>query len=135
MKLDGLTIIEERSAVIRDGVEVILSPQQFRIFLRVLKARYGISAEALTNYIYSDDEDGGPIRGRKAMHVQRVNINHKLEPIHVSIQPHKRGGGGVYEVKVDSSIEISPERARSHPPALVTRSSIWRVSNTESEQQ
>ncbi len=81
----GVTANTTRHSVARDGVEVFLSPQLFQIFMRVGTARFGVTPAQLFEVIYADAIDGGPLTGRKAMHVQRVNLNKKLVAIGLRI--------------------------------------------------
>jgi hypothetical protein len=73
----GVTANTVRHSVIRDSVKVSLSPQLFKIFLLIGKAKFGVTPERLFAAIYADSIDGGPLTGRKAMHVQRVNLNRR----------------------------------------------------------
>ena len=67
----GVTANSTRHLVARDGVEVFLSPQLFKIFLLVSRARFGATPTQLFNLLYADSIDGGPLTGRKAVQVQR----------------------------------------------------------------
>jgi hypothetical protein len=74
----GVTANIGRHSVARDGVEVFLSPQLFEIFLRIGLSKFGATPAQLFQSIYADDPNGGPLTGRKAMCVQRTNLNKKL---------------------------------------------------------
>ena len=90
-----------RRSVTRDGVEVFLSPQLFEIFLLISKAKSGVTPEQLFQSIYGDDPNGGPLCGRKAIHVQRRNLNRRIAPLGLHIR--SAGSGfreSVYEFEI-----------------------------------
>jgi hypothetical protein len=90
-----------RHSVTRNGCEIFLSPQQFGIFLLVSTAKFGMTPAHLFNVIYADSIDGGPLTGRKAVQVQRVNLNRKIAPLGLRIE--SAGSGfreGVYELEI-----------------------------------
>jgi hypothetical protein len=96
----GVVANTVRHSVTRNGVEVFLSPQQFKIFLLISKARFGITPAQLFNLIYADSIDGGPLTGRKAVQVQRCNLNQKILPLGLRIQSAGSGyRDGVYELR------------------------------------
>jgi hypothetical protein len=69
-------IINPDSAVGGPGdYEVLLSQTQFRLFVLVARAKYGITPERLLEILYADDPDGGPDTGRRAVCVRRVITN------------------------------------------------------------
>ena len=95
----GVVANTTRQSVTRAGREVILSPQLFKIFLLVARARYGITPEKLFDAIYRDSVDGGPMTGPKTMQVQRVNLNKRIAPLGLAITSGGPGrAGGVYEL-------------------------------------
>lgn len=100
--IDGVSINHDRRSISRNGIEVILTPQQFKVFDYLATSKHGVSAERLFDFLYADDPDGGPLRGRKVMHVLRVNINHKLEQLGICISSTRKtwGTGGLYQVIV-----------------------------------
>ena len=94
----GVVANTVRHSVTRDGVEVFLSPQLFEIFLLISKAKFGVTPEQIFQSIYADDPNGGPLCGRKAIHVQRWNLNRRIAPLGLHIR--SAGSGfreGVYE--------------------------------------
>ena len=97
----GVTANALRQSVTRAGVEVPLSRQLFCMFVLIGTAKYGTTPERLFNAIYADSIDGGPLTGRKAMAVQRVNLNRKLAPLLLKVSSGGSGrAGGVYELSV-----------------------------------
>lgn len=97
----GVSANRIRQSVIRGGREVFLSRQLFQILLLVAAARHGASPERIADSVYADDPSGGPLTARKAMCVQRVNLNRKLAPLHLTITSGGAGRrGGVYELAV-----------------------------------
>ena len=92
-----------RQSVCRDGVEVFLSRQLFQIFLLIGAAKSGTTPERLFNAIYEHDPAGGPLTGRKAMCVQRTNLNKRLAPLRLQVTSGGAGrSGGVYELADDA---------------------------------
>jgi hypothetical protein len=90
-----------RQSVTRAGLEVALSRQQFQMFVLISFAKHGTTPERLFDVIYASSIDGGPLTGRKAMAVQRVNLNRRLAPIHLKISSGGPGrAGGIYELCV-----------------------------------
>ena len=81
----GIVVNEIRHSVTRNGVEVFLSPQLFEIFSIISRAKFGVTPAHLFNLVYADDPNGGPLSGRKAVQVQRVNLNKKLAPLGLHI--------------------------------------------------
>lgn len=111
----GVVANTVRHSVVRDGVEVFLSPQLFEIFLYVAKARFGATPEQLFTAIYAGAIDGGPLSGRKAIHVQRRNLNRKLAPLGLRIESAGSGfRDGVYELQIRESHEMPAATARDH---------------------
>src|SRR5262245_2259856 len=97
---DGVVANAVRQSVVRGGIEVHLSRQLFVIFVLIGTSKYGVTPERLFNAVYADSIGGGPLTGRKAMCVQRVNLNHRLAPLRITITSGGRGrAGGVYELK------------------------------------
>ena len=97
----GVTANTMWRSVTREGVEIFLPPQLFTIFLLVSRAKFGITPERLLNSIYADSIDGGPVTGRKAMHVQRVNLNRRLAPLGLHIRSAGSGyRDAVYEFEI-----------------------------------
>ena len=82
----GISVSVMRHSVKRNGVEIFLPPQQFEILLLVSKAKFGITPTRLFEALYADSIDGGPLCGRKAVHVQRRNLNRRLAPIGLHIR-------------------------------------------------
>ena len=101
----GVTANTVRHSVTRDGVEIFLSPQLFEILLLVSKARFGITPAQLFNALYTDLPDGGPPTGRKAVQVQRINLNRKLAPLGFRI----KSAGSAFR---DRAYELGIERFR-----------------------
>lgn len=63
----------------------------------VFKAgRNGIEAEAAFQRLYVDDEDGGPLTGRKILAVMVWHINKKLKPLGYRIKGTGAGVPGIY---------------------------------------
>ncbi len=90
-----------RRSVTRDGVEIFLSPQLFAIFTLISRAKFGVTPERLFNSIYADSIDGGPLTGRKAVQVQRCNLNRKLSPLGLHIRSAGSGHrDAVYEFEI-----------------------------------
>ena len=104
----GVVANEARHSVMRDGVEVFLSPQLFRIFLLISRARFGVTPARLFNVIYADLIDGGPLTGRKAVQVQRINLNRKLAPLGLHIESAGSGyRDRAYELRIHNGPTIS----------------------------
>ena len=109
----SITANTGRHSVTRDGVEVFLSPQLFEIFLRIGLSKCGATPAQLFQSIYADDPNGGPLTGRKAMCVQRVNLNKKLAPTGLRIIS---AGSGYRDRPYTLSLWLRPIRAQ-RPPA------------------
>jgi hypothetical protein len=103
----GITANLVRHSVTRDGAEVFLSPQLFGILLLIGKAKFGVTPAQLFQSIYADDPNGGPLTGRKAVQVQRVNLNRKLAPIGLRI---KSAGSGFRDRTYELTIWLWPSR-------------------------
>jgi hypothetical protein len=120
----GVVANTVRHSVTRDGVEVFLSPQLFEIFLRIGTARYGATPAQLFDAIYNDSPDGGPLTGRKAVQVQRVNLNRKIAPLGLRI---KSAGSGfrdcTYELGISDSDSPPPREPNEMPAARLATDS------------
>src|SRR5262245_52905055 len=96
---DGVVANTVRLSVSRGGYEVFLSRQLFEMLLLIGTAEFGTTPERLFNAIYADAINGGPLTGRKAICVQRVNLNRKLAPLYLRISTGGSGrAGGIYEL-------------------------------------
>jgi hypothetical protein len=62
-----------------------------RIFDAV-RRRPGISAEALCDAIWADDIDGGPLSGRKNIHVHVHQLNKLIAPHGIAVRASKWAG-------------------------------------------
>ena len=109
----GVTANVIHRSVTRDGVEVFLSPQLFKIFLRIGLSKCGATPAQLFQSIYADDPNGGPLTGRKAMCVQRANLNKKLVPLGLRITS---AGAGYRDRPYTLSLWLRPAGAQ-WPPA------------------
>ena len=107
----GVTANTVRHSVTRGDVEVFLSPQLFAIFLHVSAARFGATPAQLFDALYVDSIDGGPLTGRKAVQVQRVNLNRKLAPLGL----HIRSAGSGFR---DRAYELSIRESHKMPVAM-----------------
>ena len=94
----GVVMVSQHYAVTRHGAEVILSPMQFRMLEMIAGSEIGMTPEALFDRLYAGMDT--PLHGRRSIHIQRVNANHKLEPLGVKITSNRRygGPGSVYRV-------------------------------------
>jgi hypothetical protein len=94
----GVVLIAHHYTVVRDGAEVVLSPMQFRMLEMIATSEIGMTPEALFDRLYAGMDT--PLHGRRSIHIQRVNANHKLEPLRVRITSNRRHGGpgSVYRV-------------------------------------
>ena len=101
----GVTANLMRRSVTRDGVEVLLSPQLFTIFMLISRAKFGVTPAELFEALYSNSIDGGPLTGRKAVQVQRVNLNRQLAPLGLHIRSAGSGHrDAVYEFEIGSPL-------------------------------
>lgn len=66
---------------IEETAPVHLSPLQLKIYNAVRKTRYGISGPELTNKVYADRDDGGPLWAAVSIHVQVQRMNKRLAPV------------------------------------------------------
>jgi hypothetical protein len=105
----GVTVNRTRQSVSRNGTEVLLSPQLFSILLLIANARDGTTPARLFDAIYADSRNGGPLTGRKAMQVQRVNLNRRLAPLALRVTS---GGAGAQAASIHW--RARHERGRSH---------------------
>ena len=96
----GVTVNRIRQSVSRNGTEVLLPRQLFLMLLLIANARYGTTPARLFDAIYADSIDGGPLTGRKAVQVQRVNLNRSLAPLALRVTSGGAGrAGGVYTLE------------------------------------
>ena len=105
----GLDIVanEIRHSVTRNGVEVFLSPQLFEIFSIISRAKHGVTPAQLFAALFANDPNGGPLSGKKAIHVQRRNLNKKLAPLGLHIRSAGSGfRDGIYEFEIVSGRPI-----------------------------
>jgi hypothetical protein len=114
-----------RHSVTHDGVEVFLSPQLFGILLLIGQAKFGVTPEQLYTAIYADSIDGGPLTGRKAMQVQRVNLNRRIAPLALHI---KSAGSGSRDRAYEFVI-LEPHEML----AATARDRLRRANQTEKE--
>ena len=70
---------------IEQRAPVPLSPMQFQIFDIVRRSKYGIAGPVLTDRLYADRADGGPVSGRKSMQTQVVQLNKRLAKANLRI--------------------------------------------------
>jgi hypothetical protein len=97
----GITVNTVRHSVTRAGVEIFLPPQLFGILLLIGKAKFGVTPARLFEALYSDSIDGGPLTGRKAVQVQRVNLNRRIAPLGLRIRSAGSGyRDAVYEIEI-----------------------------------
>jgi hypothetical protein len=78
---------------------LVLSTHQQRIFAIVRRAgRWGVTSDALFERLYADDPEGGPLSGRRSMHVivQNLNIKLRAHGKRIRCPPRGRGVPGVY---------------------------------------
>lgn len=81
----------------------MMTLRQRRLVERVARAdSAGIASDALLDYLYGDDPDGGPYTARKSMHVQISRINQHLRPYGLEIRASHgdRWGCGVYRLEL-----------------------------------
>jgi hypothetical protein len=102
----GVVANTVRHSVTRDGVEVFLSPQLFRIFGT---AKYGVTPAQLFDAIYADDPNGGPITGRRAVQVRRVNLNRKIASLGLRI---KSAGSGYRDRVHELTLWLWPSKRK-----------------------
>lgn len=74
---------------------VRLSRMQARIWHFVRRSGYGISSEDLTDRIYADRADGGPISARRSIWVTVAATNKRLAAVKQKIV----STGGVYRLE------------------------------------
>ena len=111
----GVTVNVTRRSVMRDGVEIFLSPQLFEIFMRVSAAKFGATPAQLFQAIYADDPNGGPLVGRKTIHVQRRNLNQRIAPLGLRVESAGPGfRDRAYELSIHESHEMPAAAARDH---------------------
>ncbi len=96
----GVEVHQQGFIVVREGVEVTLSPMQFRMLQIISGSSIGVTPEALFEIIYSGART--PMQGRRSIHIQRVHANRKLSAIRVRITSNRRHGGpgSLYKVEV-----------------------------------
>ena len=75
----------------RSGVEVSLSPMQFRLLEMVANEPAGVTPETLFERLYVGMDS--PLQGRRSVHMQRCHANHKLAAIKVRITSNRSHGG------------------------------------------
>ena len=115
----GITANEIRHSVTRDGLEVFLSPQLFEIYLTAcFRASKTSNCQQVLKFFNAGSIDGGPLTGRKAVQVQRVNLNCKLAPLGLQI---KSAGSGfrdrAYELEIrdPDAIDANPQHSPIFP--------------------
>lgn len=101
----GVAANKAHRSVTRDGVEVFLSPQLFKIFLRIGMSKCGATPAQIFDALYANSIDGGPVTGRKAVQVQRCNLNRKLAPLGLRI---KSAGSGYRDRAYELTIWLRP---------------------------
>ena len=87
----GVRLYPHLYLVVRAGLEVQLSPMQFRMLEMIADNPIGITPETIFNRLYIGIES--PLTGRRAVHTQRINANKKLRVIRVRIQTNRANGG------------------------------------------
>ena len=99
----GVTVDRLRLLVSRNGNEARLTLQLLSLLLLIASAKCGTTPTRLFDAIYADDSDGGPLTGRKAMQVQRVNLNRRLAPLGLRITSGGAGrAGGLYTLEASA---------------------------------
>jgi len=88
---NGVELHPDIYVVVRGGVEVSLSPMQYRMFELIAGSAIGMSPEALFDRLYVGMTP--PMYGRRSIHIQRIHANHKLEPLRIRIASNRRHGG------------------------------------------
>ena len=77
---------------IEQQAPVPLTPMQFQIFDTVRRAKYGIGGQLLTDRVYADHPDGGPVSGYKSVQVQITHLNRRLAKANLRVGAALRGG-------------------------------------------
>ena len=108
----GVGVNTTRRSVKRNGVEIFLPPQQFEILLLVSKAKFGVTPAQLFEAIYADDPNGGPLCGRKTIHVQRRNLNCRIAPLGLQLNPRARATEKEFTNSKFSGGQYDDRRAR-----------------------
>lgn len=78
-----IVINQAGRSIVRNGVEVALSDQQYLIFSRIADAPAGLTADELFDLMYTPANS--PISGFHLIYVQRVRANKRLSRINVRI--------------------------------------------------
>jgi DNA-binding response OmpR family regulator len=97
----GVLLHPKGYLVVRDGVEVSLSPMQYRMFEIIAGSTIGVSPEALFERIYTGMHT--PMQGSRSIHIQRIHANKKLQAIKVRITSNRRHGGPGSLYKVEAA--------------------------------
>ena len=91
LETSGVGLHPEFYMLTRDGVEVWLSPMQYRMLVIIAASPIGVTPEALFDRLYAGTDL--PLTGRRSVHIQRVHANHKLAAIKLRISSNRRHGG------------------------------------------
>ena len=97
----GVLLHPHAYMVVRDGVEVSLSPMQYRMLEIIDASPIGVTPEALFDRVYAGMDT--PMQGRRSIHIQRVHANRKLQAIKVRITSNRRHGGPGSLYKVEAA--------------------------------
>ena len=76
----------------RAGIEVELTPMQFRLFMLVAEAHAGLRPSAAYMAMYSGARE--PETGVRTIHQFRVQLNVRLRQIRLKVTTNNQGGGG-----------------------------------------
>jgi hypothetical protein len=88
----GVRLYPSLYLVVRAGLEVQLSPMQFRMLEMIAGSEIGMTPEALFDRLYVGART--PLTGRRSVHIQRVHANHKLAAIKMQITSSRGRHGG-----------------------------------------
>jgi hypothetical protein len=82
------------------GRTIVLPPMEFEMLKMIDASKSGISPKRISDNQYQLDPNGGPdIGGYRVVHQRRVHLNRKIKPLGIKIMAHKKGLGGVYEIR------------------------------------
>jgi DNA-binding response OmpR family regulator len=87
----GVRLYPSLYLVVRAGLEVQLSPMQFRMLEMIAADPIGITPAMLFDRLYIGADT--PLTGARSVHIQRVHANKKLRAIRVRIETSRRNGG------------------------------------------
>jgi hypothetical protein len=112
---NGVELYPEIYTVTRFGVEVSLSPMQYRMLEMIAASRVGVTPEMLFERLYVGIDS--PLTGRRVLHNQRVHANHKLAAIKMQISSSRGrhgGPGSFYRLVAEGVTDESPQSRDLH---------------------